>query len=140
MVVVAALDIVLGAHELLDAVSLAGDPRIMPVLRSPALLGAPRVHRHRGLRANGETGPITAAGHRACDAAPSCLELDDLRELHEAVASSTMLKGVSATRCRVLKPAAVTMSRSRASPAWAPRAVPTSWASELGVQSRVENP
>ena len=39
MVVVAALDIVLGAHELLDAVSLAGDPRIMPVLRSPALVG-----------------------------------------------------------------------------------------------------
>ena len=71
---------------------------------------------------------------------PTGSELDDLRELHDALASSTMLNGVSATRRSVVNPAPVTISRSRASPACAPSAVPTSWDSELGVQSRVENP
>src|SRR3954454_5051720 len=84
-----------------------------------------------------------------------CSERDDRREPHlstsiflradarsarQALASSTMLNGVSAPRRSVLNPALVTMSRSRASPACAPRAVPTSWDREHGVQSRVENP
>lgn len=33
----------------------------------------------------------------------------------------------------------MTISRNRVSPAWAPRAVPTSWDNEVGVQSSVEN-
>ena len=53
-------------------------------------------------------------------------------------ASSTRLKGVSATRRKRVKPAATTTSRSRASPAWAPSASPTSWASDAGVQTSVE--
>src|SRR5438067_13908616 len=70
---------------------------------------------------------------------PGGRELDDLCELH-AFASRTRLKGVSATRRKVLNPAPVTSSRSRPSPAWAPRAAPTSWDNELGVHRRVENP
>ena len=50
-----------------------------------------------------------------------------------------MLNGVSATRLTLRKPASVATLRRRASPAWAPSAVPTSWDSEFGVQSSVEN-
>src|SRR5207248_11502228 len=55
-------------------------------------------------------------------------------------ASNTLLNGVSATRRNRVKPAAVTTSRIRASPACAPSASPTSCESEAGVHSRVENP
>src|SRR5580700_100060 len=48
-----------------------------------------------------------------------------LRGRHQSRASKTMLKGVSATRRNRPKPALVTMSRIRASPAWAPSANPT---------------
>ena len=43
----------------------------------------------------------------------------------QGLASNTMLKGVSATRVNLVKPALSTISRMRASPAWAPRARPT---------------
>src|SRR5882724_11416332 len=49
-------------------------------------------------------------------------------------ASRIRLKGVSAARRMRVKPAEVTTSRSRVSPAWAPRPSPTSWLSEFGVQ------
>ena len=54
-------------------------------------------------------------------------------------ASSTTLNGVSAARRTRVKPALPRTSRRRASPAWAPSARPTSWESELGVHSSVEN-
>src|SRR3954467_12642284 len=87
--------------------------------------------------------PLVEPGVELVD--PCRAELNDLGELHarppvQGFASRTMLNGVSATRRNVVKPALVTMSRSRASPAWAPSAAPTSWDSELGVQSSVENP
>ena len=53
-------------------------------------------------------------------------------------ASSTMLKGVSVARRKRRKPPAVTTSRSRASPACAPSASPTSCASDAGVQMSVD--
>ncbi len=59
--------------------------------------------------------------------------------LCHGLASYTLLNGVEATFWNRPNPAPVTMSRMRASPAWAPRARPTSWDSEHGVQSRVEN-
>ena len=55
-------------------------------------------------------------------------------------ASYTWLNGVSATRRKRVNPPASTTSRMRASPAWAPRASPTSCESDAGVHSRVENP
>ena len=51
-------------------------------------------------------------------------------------ASSTRLNGVSAARRKRVKPPAVTTSRSRASPACAPSASPTSCASDAGVQTQ----
>ena len=54
--------------------------------------------------------------------------------------SKTRLKGVWAARRKRLKPASATTSAILAGPAWAPRARPTSWESEAGVHSRVENP
>src|ERR1700728_758931 len=54
-------------------------------------------------------------------------------------ASKTMLNGVSAALRNRVKPAVVTTSLIRASPAWAPSASPTSWDSEAGVHSSVEN-
>ena len=55
-------------------------------------------------------------------------------------ASSTRLKGVSATRLTRLKPPSPKTSVRRCSPAWAPSAKPTSWLKEAGVQSIVEPP
>ena len=49
-------------------------------------------------------------------------------------------RSCSTRACYASNPARVTMSRNRASPACAPRAVPTFCASELGVQSKVEKP
>jgi len=54
-------------------------------------------------------------------------------------ASNTRLNGVSAARRNRVKPAAVTTSLILASPACAPSASPTSWDSEAGVHSSVEN-
>ena len=53
-------------------------------------------------------------------------------------ASSTMLNGVSAARRTRQKPPSRITSVSRASPAWAPSASPTSWLSDAGVQSIVD--
>src|SRR5690606_27740036 len=47
--------------------------------------------------------------------------------------SKTLLNGVLATVRNWVKPAAVVMSRIFAGPAWVPRAVPTSWARDVGV-------
>ena len=47
------------------------------------------------------------------------------------------MNGVSVARRTRVKPAVVRISRRRFSPAWAPRAVPTSWESEFGVQTSV---
>ncbi len=55
-------------------------------------------------------------------------------------ASNTRLKGVSVARRKRLKPPAATTSPIRASPAWAPRARPTSCDSDAGVQRNVEKP
>ena len=55
-------------------------------------------------------------------------------------ASYTWLNGVSATRRKRVNPPASTTSRMRASPAWAPRASPTSCDSDAGVHRSVENP
>jgi hypothetical protein len=52
--------------------------------------------------------------------------------------SKMRLKGVSVARRKWVKPARVTMSRMRASPACAPRAQPTSWASDACVHTSVE--
>jgi hypothetical protein len=49
-----------------------------------------------------------------------------------------MLKGVSAARRKRLKPAEVTTSRIRFSPAYAPRHNPPSCEREQGVHSSVE--
>ena len=55
-------------------------------------------------------------------------------------ASRMRLNGVAAARrMRVNLPRRVPPGR-RGSPAWAPSPSPTSWASEVGVQNRVENP
>ena len=56
------------------------------------------------------------------------------------LASNTALNGVSLARRKRVRPARVTTSRIRASPAWAPSASPTSWDSDAGVHSRVEKP
>src|SRR5882757_1112938 len=52
----------------------------------------------------------------------------------QSLASSTMLKGVSAARRTRLKPPSMMTFLRRASPACAPSARPTSCASEAGVQ------
>ena len=54
--------------------------------------------------------------------------------------SKTLLNGVEAASRKRVKPAAVVTSRIRAGPACVPRAAPTGWDSDAGVQSRVENP
>src|SRR5207248_6712865 len=56
----------------------------------------------------------------------------------QARASRIMLKGVSVARRKRLKPPALATSRNLASPAWAPSARPTSWSSDVGVQTMVE--
>ena len=53
-------------------------------------------------------------------------------------ASKTMLNGVSVARRTRLKPPAVITSRSFASPACAPKAAPTSCASEVGTHTSVD--
>jgi Putative restriction endonuclease len=53
-------------------------------------------------------------------------------------ASRIMLNGVSVARRTWRKPPAVMTSRNLASPAWAPRAAPTSCASEVGTHTIVE--
>ena len=53
-------------------------------------------------------------------------------------ASKTMLNGVSVARRMLVNPPADITSRSLASPACAPRAVPTSCASDVGTQIMVE--
>jgi len=53
-------------------------------------------------------------------------------------ASYTRLNGVSAARRKRVNPALDTTSRIRFSPACAPNAAPTSWASDAGVQIIVE--
>lgn len=53
-------------------------------------------------------------------------------------ASSTRLNGVSAARRNRVKPPAVATSRRRASPAWAPRAAPTSCEREFGTHIIVD--
>src|SRR5258708_5811888 len=55
-----------------------------------------------------------------------------------SLASSTMLKGVSAARRTRLKPPSMITFVRRASPACAPSARPTSCASEAGVQTTVD--
>src|SRR2546421_11441894 len=52
--------------------------------------------------------------------------------------SNTRLNGVSVARRNVLNPASWATSRSPGSPACAPRAAPTSWDSDAGVQTSVE--
>ena len=56
----------------------------------------------------------------------------------QARTSRIMLAGVWATRRTRVKPASLSTSRSRFSPAWAPSARPTSWLSEAGVQRSVD--
>ena len=56
------------------------------------------------------------------------------------VATRSFGNGVSATLLNRVKPPARVTSRIRAGPAWVPSARPTSWASDDGVQSSVENP
>jgi hypothetical protein len=53
---------------------------------------------------------------------------------------NTRLNGVSATRVKSGRPAAAATSRRRASPAWAPRAAPTSCDNEFGVHNSVDAP
>jgi hypothetical protein len=55
-------------------------------------------------------------------------------------ASNIKLNGVWVALRKWLKPPAETTSRSRCSPACAPKAKPTSWDSEAGVQSSVDAP
>ncbi len=55
-------------------------------------------------------------------------------------ASKIILNGVSAARRNRVNPAFERTSRRRRSPACAPRARPTSWLSDAGVQIIVENP
>jgi hypothetical protein len=55
-----------------------------------------------------------------------------------ALASMMRFMGVWAARRNWRKPASSKMARSFASPAWAPRAAPTSCDSELGVQTHDE--
>ena len=55
-----------------------------------------------------------------------------------ALASMMRFIGVWAARRKWRKPASSKMARSFASPAWAPRAAPTSCDSELGVQTHDE--
>ena len=52
--------------------------------------------------------------------------------------SNTRLKGVSVARRKRVKPAFSATSRSLASPAWAPRAKPTSWLCDAGVHTMVD--
>src|SRR5207245_2692286 len=61
-----------------------------------------------------------------------------LRPRRQGRSSSTRLNGVAVARRNRVKPACVTTSRSRFSPACAPSASPTSWASDAGVQIIVD--
>ena len=61
-----------------------------------------------------------------------------LRPRRQGRSSSTRLNGVAVARRNRVKPACVTTSRSRFSPACAPSASPTSWASDAGVQTIVD--
>jgi TfoX/Sxy family transcriptional regulator of competence genes len=56
------------------------------------------------------------------------------------LASRIMLNGVSVARRTRVKPPCLMTSASRASPAWAPSARPTSCASDAGVQTTVDAP
>src|SRR6476619_2007634 len=79
--------------------------------------------------------PLVVGVPRARLLAPDLVD-----RFHYGFASKTRLNGVSAARRKCVKPPLVTTSRIRASPACAPSASPTSWDSEAGVQSSVENP
>src|ERR1700729_531517 len=81
------------------------------------------------LTARGVPGPVQARG-RHCRLWPGT----------QGRASNTRLNGVSAARRKRVNPPVAVTSRILASPACAPRARPTSWESEAGVHSRVENP
>src|ERR1700733_2740233 len=106
-----AVDLIVEAHPVaLDVTGAVGVARTR--LLAPG--GTRRVSLTRGCRAD-------VCGHRY------------------GRASNTMLNGVSAARRKRVKPAAVTTSLIRASPAWAPSASPTSCDSEAGVHSSVEN-
>ena len=63
---------------------------------------------------------------------------DRARGSAHALASMMRFIGVWAARRKWRKPASSKMARSFASPAWAPRAAPTSCDSELGVQTQDE--
>ena len=63
---------------------------------------------------------------------------DRKRGSAHVLASMMRFIGVWATRRKWRKPASSKMARSFASPAWAPRATPTSCESELGVQTHDE--
>src|SRR3954452_11758180 len=64
--------------------------------------------------------------------------LDRGRGSAHALASMMRFIGVWAARRKWRKPASSKVARSFASPAWAPRAAPTSCESELGVQTHDE--
>jgi hypothetical protein len=63
---------------------------------------------------------------------------DDGIAASHGFASMIKLNGVLVAVRKRLKPAEVTTSRSRFSPAWAPSPKPTSWLSDAGTQSIVD--
>lgn len=86
----------------------------------------------------GLTGTKTGCNERARGACGQSASRS--RSRIQGRASSTRLKGVSIARRKRVKPPWCTTSRSRASPAWAPRHNPTSCERDAGVQTSVDTP
>lgn len=79
------------------------------------------------------------SGHRELAILQTALGYgDDFESMQPALTSRIKLNGVALARRNLRKPAFLNTSASRASPAWAPRAVPTSSESECAQQSVVE--
>jgi hypothetical protein len=84
--------------------------------------------------------PSTEPGPTAPDRLRLPPGFSDHCEVTHGRASRIRFSGVAAARRIRVKPPSVRTARSRGSPACAPSPSPTSWAREVGVQNRVENP
>lgn len=85
-----------------------------------------------------DTALTASSGRLRCQ--PPVRRGGSARSARQGRASYTRLNGVRATSRKRESPPAVTTSRMRAGPACVPSASPTSWASDVGVHSRVEKP
>ena len=116
-------------------------PLLVPPGRGPGDPPAPRPHRAAQLRRRHLQGALPFRALKGC--APTRGSRETAAPGQGAAqgrASRTRLNGVAAARRTRVNPPSVATCRRRASPAWAPRARPTSWDREFGVHSIVEAP